>query len=258
MPRFLPAGDRALTIELGTSASLAQSQRVMALYAKITETRCPGVVEIVPALGALTIHYNPVLTSSARLIETFHAAAVMIATSPAFADSEDDLLATPPLRRWLLPACYGSACGPDVEAVASHCGLDPWQVSALHACLAYRVFMLGLLPGHPYMGDLPPPLQLPRRNSPRTKVPSGSIAIATTMSVIYPQESPGGWHIIARTPVRLFDPRRAEPSLLAPGDEVRFQPVSFAEFERLADDVADGWSPIPVPNSAPERDEAGT
>ena len=130
--------------------------------------------------------------------------------------------------------------------MAQACNLAPWQVRALHACVSYRVLMIGFLPGHPYLGDLPPPLRLPRHDTPRTAVPAGSIAIANSMCVIYPHESPGGWHIIGRTPVRLFDAGRAEPSLLAPGDEIRFKSITSAEFEDLSGAVVAGrWTPTP-------------
>ena len=108
----------------------------------------------------------------------------------------------------------------------------------MHTSAVQRIYMIGFLPGQPYMGDLPAPLRLPRRDTPRTSVPAGSVAIATTMTVIYPQESPGGWHIIARTPARLFDASRQPPALLAAGDEIVFRAISRAEFDRLSDGAA--------------------
>lgn len=227
--RFLAAGDTALTVELGETAELRLSLQVLALYRRIDAARLPGVVEVVPAIRSLTVHYDPCVTSNRALREAI--GALIDAGEPDMVSSPEGLTTS---RRWLIPACYEPAFGPDIEAVAATCGLAPWQVTALHACVSYRVLMVGFLPGHPYMGELPPPLQIPRRATPRTAVPPGSIAIATTMSVIYPQESPGGWHIIARTPVRLFDPAREEPSLLAPGDEVRFRPIAATEHDALA------------------------
>ena len=244
--RFLAAGDTALTVEIGDRAELGLSLKVQALWLRVMEARLAGVVEAVPTLRSLTVHYDPCLTSAQTLNTAL--LPLVIDTARGVADHADDaeptdVDAAAPTRRWLIPACYEPELGPDVEAVAGACGLSPWQVTALHACVSYRVLMLGFLPGHPYIGDLPPPLRVPRRTTPRTAVPPGSVAIATTMSVIYPQESPGGWHIIARTPARLFDVHRAEPSLLAPGDEIRFRPINRDEFDALSAASSSGaWS----------------
>lgn len=244
-PRFLAAGDTALTVELGDRAELDLSLQVLALYGSIAKARIEGVVEVVPTLRSLTVHYDPCATSSSALklaLQPLLAGVGGQAGAPAGEMDEGPAAG----RRWLIPACYEPEHGPDVASVAAACGLTPWQVTALHACVSYRVLMIGFLPGHPYMGDLPPPLRVPRRDTPRTSVAPGSIAIATTMSVIYPLESPGGWHIIARTPVRLFDPARAEPSLLTPGDEVRFRPIDAMEFADLSNRAAAGtWSIAP-------------
>lgn len=256
-PRLLAAGDTALTVELGATAALGLSLGVLELDRRIAAARLPGVVEVVPAIRSLTVHYDPCRTSQQALREALAPLVADVAARLHVNADDDPETATgaeggqgypiaAPARRWLIPACYEPPCAPDTETVAAACGLSAWQVGALHACVAYRVLMVGFLPGHPYMGELPPPLRLPRRTTPRTSVPPGSIAIATTMTVIYPQESPGGWHIIARTPVRLFDPARAEPSLLAPGDEVRFRPIGGAELGALAAAAADGtWTLAP-------------
>lgn len=236
--RFLAAGDTALTVEFGDRAELGLSLQIQNLWQQVQAARVPGIVEAVPTLRSLTVHYDPCVTSARALKALLLPMALDIARSVEAGTPADAI--EPAVKRWLIPACYEPEFGPDVEPVAAACGLSPWQVTALHACVSYRVLMLGFLPGHPYIGDLPPPLRVPRRDTPRTAVPPGSIAIATTMSVIYPLESPGGWHIIARTPVRLFDQHRAEPSLLAPGDEVRFRSIGREEFQALAAGAADG------------------
>ena len=251
LPRFLSAGDTALTIEVAEGAGIAQSHRVMSLYNRIVTAPAPppGILDLVPAIRSLTVHYDPARTSAAELRQTLAPLALEASNLPLDPDTDATI---PGSRLWHIPACYEPTFGPDIETVADHCKLTPWQVTALHACVSYRVFMVGFLPGHPYMGDLPPPLRIPRRDTPRTSVPAGSIAIATTMSVIYPLESPGGWHIIARTPIRLFDAARSEPSLLAPGDEVRFMSISKSRFDELAASVADGWTPTPEPTHEPK------
>lgn len=245
-PWFLPAGDCALTIELGDTAQLGLSLRIQSLCQRILQRSLAGIVEVVPALRSLTVHYDPCRISAAQLrVALLPLVMEAAAVSPKDFDASDEEV-PPAVRRWSIPACYEPEHGQDVGEIAAASGLSPWQVTALHACVSYRVLMLGFMPGHPYLGDLPPPLRIPRRKTPRTSVPSGSIAIATSMCVIYPIVSPGGWHIIGRTPVRLFDPERAEPSLLAPGDEIRFSPISSAELAGLRDAAGRGaWSPEP-------------
>ncbi len=143
-------------------------------------------------------------------------------------------------RNWTIPACYDPQVAPDIDAVARRTGLAAATVAELHASVRYTVYTLGFLPGLPYMGALPEPLRLPRLETPRTVLPPGSVGIAMSMSVIYPLESPGGWHLIARTPVALFDTRRSSPVLLSPSDTVTFRAVPLPEFERLKEAVAAG------------------
>jgi KipI family sensor histidine kinase inhibitor len=136
-------------------------------------------------------------------------------------------------RLWQVPVCYKGEFAPDLAEVARLTGLTPKEVVALHSGTRFHVYMLGFLPGFPYMGDLPPPLALPRRADPRLRVPAGSISIATSLTAIYPYESPGGWHLIGATPIRMFDPERIEPALFAPGDAVSFQPIDAAAFASI-------------------------
>jgi KipI family sensor histidine kinase inhibitor len=219
--KYLPAGDTALTVEFGDSVERPISAWVLALFRRLSETGLAGVVEAVPTLRSLTVHYDPNLTSGEEL-------------QRAIAPLLDGLEAVlSPGRKWVIPACYAPELAPDLEEVARRSGLSPEEVVRAHAGETYRVYMLGFLPGLPYMGDLPDALRLPRRETPRIAVPAGSVAVATTMTAIYPLESPGGWHLIGRTPIRLFDAMREQPVLLAPGDEVRFTPVERAEFDEL-------------------------
>ena len=126
---------------------------------------------------------------------------------------------------WRIPACYDPSLSPDLAEVATRTGLTPQQVAERHSAVTYHVYMVGFLPGYPYMGDLPAELALPRRENPRTKVPPGSIAIATTLTAVYTLESPGGWHLIGRTPAPLWDLRRDRPVVLQAGDKVVFRPI---------------------------------
>jgi KipI family sensor histidine kinase inhibitor len=137
-------------------------------------------------------------------------------------------------RQWQVPVCYDGEYAPDLAEVAAACGVTMEQAIEIHCSRSYVVYVVGFSPGFPYMGDVDERLALPRRAEPRQRVPAGSVAIATRYTAIYPQSTPGGWHIIGRTPVRLFDETWPVPALCAPGDTVRFYRVDQARFETLA------------------------
>ena len=233
MVKILPAGDTALTIEFGLEATRERSAEVLALDQRLTaHSGLPGIVETVPTMRSLTVYYDPQRTSHATL-----AAAIL----PLLDGLQTTVTAG---RRWTLPVCYDAAVAPDLADVASSTGLSIADVIRLHTSVTYRVYMLGFLPGLAYLGDLPDALRLPRRATPRTVVPQGAVAIATSMATIYPLESPGGWHLIGRCPERLFDPASLSPVLLAPSDEVRFTAIDAAELATLSEAVAAGtWLP---------------
>lgn len=222
MARILASGDTALVVEFGDTAESRLSALVLSLDQRIKQAGIAGITEMVPTLRSLMVHYDPVATSHAALEE---------AIRPLLDGLTPDLT---PGRRHTIPVCYEPELAPDLAFVAETTGVAPAEVGRLHASVVYRVYMIGFLPGHPYLGDVPEAIRLPRRQTPRTAVPPGSVAIATTMSSIYPLESPGGWHLIGRTPTSVFDLARAEPVLLAPADEVVFEPISKAEYDRLA------------------------
>ncbi|WP_246116207.1 5-oxoprolinase subunit PxpB [Denitromonas halophila] len=224
--RILDLGDAALTVEFGDAIDPALQARVNALDVAIERARAAGqlggVIETVPTFRSLTVVYDPLLTRRA----TLEAALGELIDAADHAPVGDG-------RHWCLPACYGGAFGPDLADVADAAGLTPEAVIDAHSTTEYVVYMLGFLPGFPFMGDVPAALQLPRRSEPRLRVPPGSIAIANGLTAIYPWESPGGWHLLGRCPVPLFDATRDAPALLAAGDRVRFTPVSVDEFDRL-------------------------
>ena len=224
--RFLSAGDHALVVEFGDRVDRGLSERVLLLDAIIRSTPLAGIVETVPTFRSLTVYYDPLLTSRGEL-------------QPAIEPLLD--LGDSPrsgARLWHVPVCYEGEFAPDLAEVARLTGLTPDDVVALHSGTRFHVYMLGFLPGFPYMGDLPARLALPRRADPRLRVPAGSISIATSLTAIYPYESPGGWHLIGATPIRLFDPERSEPALFAPGDAVSFRPIDAVEFATIRKAVA--------------------
>jgi len=224
--RFLSVGDRALTIEFGDAIDRGLSREVLRLDRAIRAAPPAGVTETVPTFRSLMLHYDPTTTSRALLENAITRLVDRGLDDPGAA------------RLWRIPVCYEGEFAPDLAAVAQATGLTPAEIIRRHSAVRYHVYMLGFLPGFPYLGDLPPELALPRRADPRVRVPAGSIAIATTLTAIYPYASPGGWHLIGATPIWFFDPAREPPSLLAAGDAVLFDPidaVSFATIRQTAE-----------------------
>lgn len=230
--KLLSHGDTALAVEFGERIDRALSERVLALYERLAQSMPPGVVELVPTFRSLMVHYDPLRTSHADLARRLEGLCSGL---------EGARLAS---RLWNIPVCYEPVFGLDLQEVASRTGLTPADVVECHSGTTYHVYMIGFTPGYPYMGDLPAQLALPRRENPRTRLPAGSVAIATTLTAVYTLQSPGGWHILGRTPVPLWSRERNPPSLLAPGDQVRFVPVSLAEYERLAKQAEAGELPL--------------
>lgn len=222
--RFLPSGDAALVVEFGSTVDRKVSDRVLSLSALVRTL--PGVLTTVPTFRSLLVQYDPLRTRAQDLQEVIASRLDTAQTSGAAA------------RRWHLPACYEPDFAPDLADVAERTQHSVADVVRLHTQTEFHVYVVGFVPGFGYLGDLPKELVLPRRADPRVKVPAGSVAIAQNLTGVYPQESPGGWHLIAACPVRFFDVAADRPSLLAPGDKVRFEPVAAAEYERIKAAVA--------------------
>ena len=226
--RFLLAGDTALVVEFGDRVDRALSDGVLRLSARVRACAIPGVVETVPTYRSLLVHYDPRVTDSTRLEAAIKELLQENADHP------------PAARVWRIPACYAANYAPDLEDVAQHAGLSVDEIVRIHSTTRFHVYMVGFVPGFPYMGDLPASLVLPRRIDPRVRVPAGSIATAVGQTAIYPVESPGGWHLIGATPIRVFDPAAASPALFSPGDQVRFDPIDVSEFDAIAAAVEQG------------------
>jgi KipI family sensor histidine kinase inhibitor len=220
-PRFLLAGDAALVVEFGDTIDLEINRRVHGLARALTENPLPGLGEAVPSYRSLLVHYDPLHLSHAE-VEAF--------VSEALRGCEDEDLPEPRLVE--IPTAYGGEHGPDIEFVAEHNGLTVDEVIRLHSEATYTVYMLGFTPGFPYLGGLPDALATPRLDSPRQRVPAGSVGIAGAQTGVYPLDTPGGWRLIGWTPVVLFDPTCTPPAFLQPGDHVRFVPVSAEEAKR--------------------------
>ena len=227
---FLPLGDRALLLELGTRAEPATIARIRALAEHLVRQDLPGVHDIVPALTTIGIHYDPEAWYDLSGVRTPYEI-LADAIRKALPDLASLDVSEGPLRE--IPVCYEADFGEDLVALATACGLSPERVIEIHSAAVYSVYMIGFAPGFAYLGPLDERLALARRETPRPHVPAGSVAVANQYTGIYPAVLPGGWHIIGRTPLRLFDLSRTKPSLLAAGDRVQFFPVSAADFRKL-------------------------
>ena len=217
-PRFLPAGDQAITVELGDSISVSTNRRVHSLTLAVEQAKVPGVFDLVPTYRSLLIYYDPLVTSEKE-----------VQSSVEEIEAALDEQADPERRIVSLPTLYGGEYGPDLDFVAEHAGLTTDEVVTAHSSTDYLVYMIGFTPGFPYLGGLPEGLRTPRLNSPRIEVPAGSVGIAESQTGVYPFSSPGGWRLVGRTPLRLFDPDRQHPAQLSAGDYVRFVPLATEE-----------------------------
>jgi len=231
--RFLPAGDRGLVVEFENALSLEVNARVRTLGLALESARLPGLVEVVPTYRSLGVEFDPLETSCAVLQGQIEG--VLARMNPA------DL---PAPRLVELPTVYGGEYGPDLPFVAEHADLGEAEVIRLHSQATYHVYMIGFSAGFAYLGGLPERLHTPRLPSPRTRTPKGSVAIGGSQTGAYPADTPGGWRIIGRTPVELFDPRREPPTPMLPGDQVRFVPIGAAEYLRAVQERHSGTQAI--------------
>jgi KipI family sensor histidine kinase inhibitor len=232
--KFLPAGDQAVSVELGDEISVAVNTRVRALEYLLQQRGVPGVGETVPSFRALLVYYDPLVIGYEALCATL--AELAARTSP-------DVL--PRARTVELPCCYDPELGLDLEAAAQRLELPTKEVVRLHAEADYLVYFIGFTPGLPYMSGMPERILLPRLPTPRVKVPVGSVGLGGAQCCIYSVESPGGYWILGRTPVRLYDPGAVEPVLLRPGDRVTFRAITRPEYDDIATRVAAGaYSPV--------------
>ena len=228
-PRILPAGDLAVSVELADEISREANARVLTLERLLTERRLPGIVETLPTFRSLLVCYDPLVLGWPELLRAIRTLAPELAG------------ATPPAgRRVELPCAYGGEHGPDLEEVARRLGLAPEEVVRLHAGAEHFVYFIGFTPGLPYMTGMPERLTIPRLDRPRTKTPPGSVGIGGAQCSIYSVESPGGFWVLGRTPLRLYDPAAPDPILLRAGDHVRFRPIDAEEFQAIAASVGAG------------------
>jgi len=220
VPRFLPFGDTALLVEFGDTISSATNRKVVALSEAVQNTNVRGVEELVPTYRSLLIRYDPLRVSYEQLVFRVKDLAETLPSQVTGAVG----------REVVIPVVYGGQNGPDLAYVARFHKLSEEQVIRLHSEKEYRVYMIGFVAGFPYLGEVADEVATSRLETPRLKVPAGSVGIAENQTGIYPCEAPGGWQIIGRTPFRLFNPSCDPPALLKPGDLVKFKPISEKEY----------------------------
>ena len=213
-------GDRGLLLEFGDEIRHEVNGKVRRMALAIQKEAIEGMIEAVPTYRSLLIIYNPLILSLEDLKRRLQKIEEGLEQTP---------FPEPKLTR--IPVVYGGPYGPDLDYVAQYHRLPPDEVIRVHCGQPYFIYMIGFMPGYPYMGELPEALVTPRLKTPRLSVPAGSVAIAQKQTGIYPMESPGGWQIIGRTPVKLFDPGREPPALLQMGDLVQFYCISEKEFK---------------------------
>ena len=219
--RFLPCGDQAVTVEWGSTIDEHINRQVHAFARKVEELSHPAITEVVPTYRSATVHYRPEVLSYEDLNQLL---------APLAQGSAEEAEELPVVE---IPVCYGGEYGPDLEEVAQHCSLTPEEVIARHTAPTYRIYMLGFTPGFPYLGGMDPSIAAPRRKEPRIHIPAGSVGIAGEQTGVYPIVSPGGWQLIGRTPLRLFDPQREQPILLSAGAGIRFVPIDEETFRKM-------------------------
>ncbi len=214
-------GDRSLIVEVGDEIRLEVNQRVRGLFLALRDNPFEGVVETIPCYRSVLLVFDPLRTNLSLIRDRVQQLLDTL-----------DLSEIPQPRTVEVPVVYGGQYGPDLEWVARYHGIDPDKVIQLHTEHTYHVYMIGFMPGYPYMGELPEALVTPRRETPRTVVPRGSVGLAQNQTGIYSTQSPGGWQIIGRTPLRLFDSTKWPPGVLEMGDQVRFFAIKEEEMAR--------------------------
>ncbi len=220
--RIVAAGDAVLVVEFEERIAPEISARAAAVADAVQAAAVPGVRDVVPTYRSVAVYFDPLRTERDVLVHTLETTADRVRS-----------VQNAPRAPIVVPVCYGGDFGPDLARVAAFAGIGEADVISLHSSPAYRVLMIGFMPGFAYLGNVDARIAAPRLETPRPRVPRGSVGIAKEQTGIYPGDTPGGWLLIGRTPVRPFDMNRDDPFLFRAADEVRFVPIPRVEFERL-------------------------
>lgn len=231
---MLPLGDSAVIIRLGSSIDEETNRIVMSLSRRLEDKPFTGLIECVPSFVSVAIHYDPLLVKRSRTAAELQHATIfetVCARVQTYLSLEQLQSSDQADRTIEIPVCYGGEYGPDLSLVAELNGLPEEEVIAIHAGGSYLVHMLGFAPGFPYLGGMSERIAAPRHQTPRTIIPQGSVGIAGKQTGIYSVATPGGWQLIGRTPIALFRPQDEIPSLLRPGDLIRFKPITERQYK---------------------------
>lgn len=239
------AGDSAVNLVVAATISNEASAAVAQLAAAVRQAQLPGVTDVVPTYCSVMVCYNPLIVRFSQIEPLLNQLAQNDAASAASGKIVE------------IPVAYGGAYGPDLEDVASFAGMTPADVVRIHSSVDYPVAMIGFMPGFPYLSGLDKRIHTPRLSTPRTRIPRGSVGIGGAQTGIYPLESPGGWRLIGRTPLPLFDPSGAHDIPYAAGDRIRFVPIDEAEFARIQAEYEYSDTPTEEQTGAASRTEMG-
>lgn len=222
-PTISPVGDRAISIDFGQVIDPTINRHIRQTIERIKELQLDGIIELVPTYCALLVEYDAMLYSYSEICKIIEPT-----LDEGMTDTTNELVTVVEV-----PTVYGGEFGPDLSFVASHNHLSEDEVISIHSGTDYLVYMLGFIPGFTYLGGMDPRIATPRLSSPRTVIPAGSVGIAGEQTGTYPSDSPGGWQIIGRTPVTMYDMSKAQAALLNAGDYVRYVPIDESEFHRI-------------------------
>ena len=228
--RYYPLGEQAVTVVFGDSIDPEISRKIRSLECLVQDQPFPGLISMVASYTTLCVHYDPFVIKSSRNIGNKPTQEWVIQYLSGLMDQVHEIPDIIP-EVIIIPVCYGGQYGPDLEDVAAHTGLSTEEGIVRHTSNTYLVYMMGFMPGFPYLGGLDKQLATPRKKTPRQIVIQGSVGIAGEQTGVYPLDSPGGWQLIGRTPLRLFAPTSEQPILLKSGQQVRFEPLDHSHFE---------------------------
>ena len=223
------AGDSSILIEFGTTIAPEINGRITAIVGMIKGQQIEGIVDMIPSFCALLINYDPRVITYGQISERMEKLVNLEI------EGEESVVTI-----YEIPVCYGGEYGPDLEHIATHAGLSTDEVIQIHSGSDYLIYMLGFMPGFPYLGGLDDRIHTPRLENPRMKIPAGSVGIGGAQTGIYPMESPGGWQLLGRTPVQTYNPNREVPILFESGDYIRFIPIGEDEYVRILEQVQAG------------------
>jgi KipI family sensor histidine kinase inhibitor len=227
--RYLPAGDEAIVIEFGKTIDEEINNRVISMATSIRNKRIKGVREILPTYRSLMVFYNPKKISYIKLVSTVK--------TLKFMENNDEEEAKKTL---IVPCCYDGSFGPDLEDMSRELGLTREEIVKIHSGMEYKIYMMGFLPGFVYLGGLDKRINIPRLQTPRTRIPARSVGIGGAQTGVYPVDSPGGWRLIGSTPLDFYDIKRDKPILCEAGEYIKFKPISRSEYDDIRREIESG------------------